>query len=180
MFSERLDDFLVRYLGFFHYRNYVRRMNFCGSEKVLEVGCGGGNLSRFISEELPNGKLVSIDISDYWISKARGRDSLDRTNFKVGKFEEAKLDNFSFNCAIVHYVFHDVPVGERRYFLSCLMDKVKLHGLVYMREPTRKSHGINPDILKKLMIDFGFKEVSFEKKYSLLFRSYCEGIFMKN
>ena len=72
-FAERLDDYFVRYLAYFNYKNYVSRINLQENEKVLEVGCGGGNLSRFLAEKLPQGKLVCIDISEYWIDKSKKR-----------------------------------------------------------------------------------------------------------
>lgn len=60
-FAEKLDDYLVRSLAYFNYKCYANRLNLQGNEQVLEVGCGGGNLSRFLAERLPRGKLTCIE-----------------------------------------------------------------------------------------------------------------------
>ena len=73
IFAEKLDDYFVRCLAYFNYRDYVNRMKLRGDEKVLEVGSGGGNLSRFLAKRLSKGKLICIDNSAYWINKTRNR-----------------------------------------------------------------------------------------------------------
>ena len=66
-FLEKLDDYLVRYLGYFNYKRYSKKLELKGNEKVLELGSGGGNLSRFLTGRLPQGELYCIDISPYWL-----------------------------------------------------------------------------------------------------------------
>ena len=72
-FAEKLDDYFVRYLAYFNYRNYARGLDLRDNERVLEVGSGGGNLSRFLAEKIPDGRLVCLDNSEYWIKKAKKR-----------------------------------------------------------------------------------------------------------
>ena len=80
-FADKLDDLLVRNIAYFNYKSYVKRLALKGNEKVLEIGCGGGNLSRFLAKRLPFGKLVCIDNSKYWIDKAKKRLRNIRKNY---------------------------------------------------------------------------------------------------
>ena len=48
-FAEKLDDYFVKFLVYFNYKSYANRLNLQGNEQVLEVGCGGGNLSSFMN-----------------------------------------------------------------------------------------------------------------------------------
>src|SRR3989344_4636127 len=117
-FAERLDDFLVKYLAYFNYENYVDGMNIGYNNNVLEVGCGGGNLSRFLAQKNPNGKLYCVDVSPYWISKARQRLSeFDNVSFFQGEIKDFK-DEDRFDVAVIHYVLHDIPFSERSESLS--------------------------------------------------------------
>ena len=180
-FLEILDDSLIRYLAYFNYKDYVERINLDGRKKVLEVGSGGGNLSRFISKKLTQGELVCLDISDYWISKAKRR----LRNFQNIRFELTDFLDFnkedSFDIAVIHYVLHDVPHERRKDFMNILDKTLKEEkGRIYIREPTRKSHGIAPHEIKSLMIEKGFLEQESIEGYSFpLKKSVYEGIFQK-
>ena len=90
-FEEKLDDSLVRYIAYSNFKNYVSGINIRNNDNVLEIGCGGGNLSRFLAQKNPNGKLYCVDVSPYWISKARQRLSeFDNVSFFRGEIKDFK------------------------------------------------------------------------------------------
>ncbi|SRR3989344_7434311 len=177
-FGERLDDLLVRYVAYSNFRNYVERMNLKDSDKVLEVGSGGGNLSRFIAQRNPNGKLYCVDTSPYWISKARQRLSeFDNVSFFQGEIKDFK-DEDRFDVAVLHYVLHDIPANERMDSLSAVKKLLKKKGRIYIREPTRKNHGMSSEEIKSLMMQRGFLEKSSKEGYSFPIRGKVyEGVF---
>ena len=177
-FLQKLDDPLVRYLAYSNYKNYVSRMNLQGNERVLEIGCGGGNLSRFLAESLPLGELVCIDISEYWIKKAENR---------LGKFKNIRLQtldilNFNkkdyFNIAVLHYVLHDIPKEKRIDTIKILSESLRGKCRIYIREPIREDHGITSEEIKKLMEQENFLELISKKGYFFPLRGEVyEGVF---
>jgi SAM-dependent methyltransferase len=55
------------------------RMRLSPEDNVLDVGCGAGWLSRLLAEQVPEGRVVGVDISDEMIRRAR-RNSADLEN----------------------------------------------------------------------------------------------------
>lgn len=174
---ERIDDCFVRYLANFNYKNYISQINLNGKEKVLEVGCGGGNLSRFLAEKLPFGELVCIDNSDYWINKARKRlerfDNVELIREDILDFERRSY----FDLVVVHYVLHDLTEKEKA--AEVLKDSLRQKGKIYIREPTRKNHGMASKEIAQLMEGVGLKEIYFKESYLFILRKVCVGVYEK-
>jgi arsenite methyltransferase len=77
------------------------RMRLGPEDNVLDIGCGAGWLARLIAEQVPEGRVVGLDISDEMIRRAR-RNNLDLENamFVVGEAEEIPWDANFFTRAI--------------------------------------------------------------------------------
>jgi len=71
------------------------------TENVLDVGCGAGWLSRRLSELVPEGRVVGMDISDEMVRRARRLSvELDNTMFIVGGVDAIPWDANFFTRAI--------------------------------------------------------------------------------
>lgn len=179
-FGERLDDFLVRYLGYSNYRDYINSLNLKGNKKVLEVGCGGGNLSRFLAKKLFTGRLICIDDSNYWIGVAKSR-LKDFRNIKLKLLDILNLNERGFDIIIIHFVLHDIPKEKRNKLLNVLRVRLKKGGLIFIREPTRKNHGISSKEIDYLMKQGKFSKLSSKERYSFPLRSKIyEAVFQKD
>jgi len=177
-FLEKLDDFLVRNFSYFNYKNYVRRMDLQGNKKVLELGCGSGKLSKFIINKLSNkGSLTCIDNSNYWLSKAKKRlREYKNIEFKLGEITNLNLKD-CYDVTIIHYVLHDINQNNRLRTIKTLKTKLKNNGKIYIREPTRKNHGMPAKEIEDLMLSSDLKKISSKEIYSLPLRSHYIGIF---
>jgi ubiquinone/menaquinone biosynthesis C-methylase UbiE len=77
------------------------RMNLAPDENVLDVGCGAGWLVRLISERVPEGRVVGMDISDEMVRRARKKYvALENTMFVVGDVDAIPWDANFFTHAI--------------------------------------------------------------------------------
>lgn len=179
-FAEKCDDYLIRYLAYFNYNNYVERISLHGNERVLEVGCGGGNLSRFLAGRLPQGKLICIDNSDYWLQKAKDRlKKFGNISFELENILDLN-EEYPFDVVIVHYVLHDIQKEGREKAINILRTNLKDNGLIYIREPARNSHGIPFEEIRSLMIKKDFLEEKSKEGYSFPLRGKIyEGVFRK-
>jgi len=178
--ADRVDDLLVRIIAGFIYKPYVDSLDLKGNEKVLELGCGSGNLSKFVINKLSNkGYLTCIDNSDYWLSKAKIRLSEHKNiEFKLGDITELNL-KACYDIAIIHYILHDINQNNRLKTIKTLKAKLKKNGKIYIREPTRKNHGMSAKEIEDLMSLSGLKKISSKEIYSLLLRSHYVGIFKR-
>jgi ubiquinone/menaquinone biosynthesis C-methylase UbiE len=178
---EKIDDFLVRYFLFSNYGKYVKDIKLKGKERILEVGCGGGNLSRFIVKQLFKGeKLVCIDISSFWLGIAKKRIKKYRNvKFKLEDITNSKLKNSYFDIVVIHYVLHDIPKNKREYVIKIIRRKLKKKGKIYIREPTRKNHGVPFKEIDNLMASNKLKKIYSKNFYHILLRQVYEAVFIK-
>jgi SAM-dependent methyltransferase len=77
------------------------RMCLGPEDNVLDLGCGAGWLARLVAEQVPEGRVVGVDISDEMIRRAR-RNNVDVENamFVVGEAGEIPWDANFFTHAI--------------------------------------------------------------------------------
>jgi len=61
----------------------VGSMELIGDERVLDAGCGTGQVTRELLLRLPNGTVVALDGSTSMIEQARRRLDDDRVEFVV-------------------------------------------------------------------------------------------------
>jgi SAM-dependent methyltransferase len=76
--------------------------------RVLEVGCGPGELAARIQDEL-GAEVVAVDISPRMVELARGR-SVDA---RVGDVQELPFAAGEFDCAVAAWMLYHVPDPER-------------------------------------------------------------------
>jgi SAM-dependent methyltransferase len=95
-------------------------MSLAPDDNVLDVGCGAGWLSRLLSERLPEGRVVGMDISDEMVRRARKKYvALDNTMFVIGSVDEIPWDANFFTHAISvesSYYWPDPARGLREIF----------------------------------------------------------------
>src|SRR5580704_12264812 len=69
------------------------RMRFEPGDNILDLGCGTGWLTRLIAEQVPECRVVGMDISDEMIRRARrNHASLENAMFVVGEVAEIPWD----------------------------------------------------------------------------------------
>src|ERR1700730_13931517 len=69
------------------------RMRLAPEDNVLDLGCGTGWLARLLAEQVPEGRVVGVDISDEMIRRARHNNvDLENAMFVIGEAEEIPWD----------------------------------------------------------------------------------------
>lgn len=80
-------------------------------DKVIDIGCGSGWLSREISKIVKEVEVIGLDISEYSIKKTKQVTKKDKSSdyknltFKVGDAENISYPDDYFNCATSLYSF---------------------------------------------------------------------------
>jgi len=90
------------------------------TDNVLDAGCGAGWLSRLLAEQVPDGRVVGMDISDEMVRRARKNYvDLAHAMFVVGGVDEIPWEGNFFNKAISvesSYYWPDPARGLREIF----------------------------------------------------------------
>src|SRR3979490_2625845 len=95
-------------------------MQLSPQDNVLDVGCGAGWLELLLSERVPDGRVVGMDISDEMVRRARRNYvALENTMFVIGGVNEIPWDANFFTRAISvesAYYWPDPARGLREIF----------------------------------------------------------------
>ena len=147
---------------------YFKTFGLKGNENVLDFGCGGGTGSRCLAKLLnENGHLTCVDISRYWIRKARKRlERYSNVECKRGDIRELDVPDSSFDVISVIHVIHDIAPAERQDTVRTLSRKLKAGGLLFVRERIEKSHGMPVDEIRTILSDAGLKEIEHKETKS--------------
>ncbi len=151
------------------YRAYAESLGLRGDERVVELGSGSGALSRHLARCLGGGgRLTCVDLSATWMAVARRRlRGLDNVAFQVGDAARLGLPQRAFDAAVIHFTLHDVEPEARAPTLQALASALKADGRLFIREPTRESHGIQPEEIRRLMGEAGLHELRGQSARSL-------------
>jgi SAM-dependent methyltransferase len=155
----------------------LEKMQLAPTDNVLDVGCGSGWLSRRISQQVSEGRVVGMDISDEMVRLAR-RNSIDHHNilFVVGEAAEIPWESNFFNHAISvesAYYWPDPaaglkelrrvlrPGGSAWILINYYRDNPYCHQWgALLAVPT---HLLSADEWTQLIHDAGFAHVSHER-----------------
>lgn len=87
-------------------RNLMSKISLQGSEKILDLGCGDGQLTERLSLLVPNGKVLGIDASIGMINTAKKicRDNLDFIHMDINQLHFSNEFNIIFSNAALHWV----------------------------------------------------------------------------
>jgi SAM-dependent methyltransferase len=156
-----LEDKLKGLLGCpLYYGSYFRSFGLRGDEKILDFGCGGGAGSRCLLRLLSGeGRLTCVDISDFWIKRAKRRLSgHPNVDCRSGDIRTLDIPESAFDVIYTIYTIHDIEPSQRQEIIDALSSKIKPGGLFFVREPTKKSHGMAVLEIQTLMSNAGLKE----------------------
>jgi len=168
-FLFSLEDKLKGLLGGpLMYNRYFRTFGLTGNERVLDFGCGGGAGSRCLAKLLSkDGHLTCVDVSRYWIAKARKRlDKYSNVECKSGDIRKLDIPEDSFDVISVFHVLHDIAPEERQSITDRLAKLLNKDGKIFIREPIKESHGMPVQEIRALLSGAGLKELEHKESKS--------------
>lgn len=83
-----------------------------GGGRVLDVGCGTGNLSVCLAQNPNIGAVVGVDFSPIYVDYAKGRDANPRISFDVGDACALAFDDASFDHSLSMLVLQFIPEAQ--------------------------------------------------------------------
>lgn len=170
---EKVNMFLERFLGRTvlnaFYASHVKQMNLNDTDIVMDFGCGTGNSARHMEKYVK--RLVCVDIDKEKLKKAEnalGRyDNVLLIDKPLGDDFSMKIDKI--NVVFVLHDFSDIQLSEITRLFYRILDKA---GKVYVCEPKKETHGIDPKQLKKHFVAAGFRmihEKQYKNKFDMIF-----------
>jgi ubiquinone/menaquinone biosynthesis C-methylase UbiE len=178
--EEELVDYRIR--SRFYHPDYVKTLGLSGSWRVLEFGSGGGCLSRALAKTLSNeGSLTCVDISAYWMEKARKRlRDFPAIEYLQGDITQMAVPENHFDAVIIHFVLHDIEPVSRIDVVSTLARCLRPEGTLFIREPANAWHGMPLAEIRSLMQDAGLRMIHTGCTRSWRRTWCCDGTFKKS
>ena len=142
------------------YSRYAESVSLSGNEAILDFGGGSGALTMHLASRLGDGgSITCLDICPPLIRIAERR-LKKYTNARcfLGPIEKLEADEEPIDVAVFHNALHDVPPEERDETMRVLGRLLKPDATVYLREPTKESHGMRPREIEQLMEKIGMKK----------------------
>ncbi len=153
------------------------RMQLVPDENLLDLGCGAGWLVRLLAEQLPEGRVVGVDVSDEMIARARRRYvDLENVMFVRGEADELPWDaNFFTRVVSVESAYYwPDPARALREIFRVLQEGGSAWLLLnyYRENPHSRQwgdilevpvHHLSAEDWAGLLRDAGFAEVAWER-----------------
>lgn len=180
--SVRLHEFFWLKVMKGYYRKFVESFDLKGDEKVLDFGCGPGSTSKFIAQTLEKrgGELTCLDLSQTWIERAKKHLSkYSDVEYYAEDIRKWGEKNNYFDVVVIHFMLHDIDKSERPEVVRELAKKMKADAKLFIREPTKESHGMRMEEIQELLSESGLKETESKTAKRIIMGSMYTGVFNK-
>lgn len=95
----------------------IARYGLSGNLKILDAGCGTGEISTRLAEMFPQAEILAVDIIDHRIEMARDqyRRLAPRLTFDLQSVYELKAADDTYDLVVCRHVTHSIPYPDRVY-----------------------------------------------------------------
>ncbi len=101
--------------------------------KVLELGCGKAEKTRFVSQNAAS--VLALEVDKVQLAKNQAIHDLPNVRFEYGGAENIPAANASFDIVLMFKSLHHVPVDQMDTAFSEIRRVLKPGGIIYISEP---------------------------------------------
>lgn len=137
------------------YMLLIHELKLMGSEQVLELGSGTGQLSIEIAKRLRDGRVIGLDISEEMVklaSRKAKESGLNNLDFRVGDISNLHVEDETFDICVNSYLIHwirDIPL-----FLQNIRRVLKDGGRLGIISPSTEWYGEIRQAYRKVMENY--------------------------
>ncbi len=100
--------------------------------RVLDLGCGTGNISAKIKKRFPNARITCVDMADKMIKRAQHKlKNYTDISFKLSNFQKLEIDE-QYDAIISSLALHHLENNEAKFkFYEFIYQSLKIGGVFY-------------------------------------------------
>lgn len=127
-------DFEGKFMDFEAYKNKV--MDFCDllpyKARILDVGCGPGNVAKLLAEQDKELEILAIDLSSEMIKRARRNVISPNIQFLVCDIRDMRLEGKEYDAVIASFCLPHLTNEEARKLIKDISLVLVKGGLLYL------------------------------------------------
>lgn len=100
--------------------------------KILDLGCGPGNVAKFLHEADQGFTVIGIDLSEEMIKLARQNVQSSSVIFKVKDLRELEVGEAEYDAIIASFCIVHLDVYETKELLSKISRMLGANGMLYI------------------------------------------------
>lgn len=115
--------------------NKLKKAGLKSNSTILEIGCGIGTLTNYLSKQIPNGKIVGVDISPESVEFARKKYASNKnTSFMVSDMTNFNYEG-KFDIVLFPDVLEHIPVEGHQNIFKTISGLVHNQSMVAINLP---------------------------------------------
>ena len=132
-FDEFASEFADRFMNIDAYRSHFEQ--FCDmlesqQPAILELGCGPGNVTRFLKQRFPESAMMAIDLAPRMIEIAR--QTVEGVNFQVMDVRHIRSLDGQFDGIMCAFCLPFLSQEDTGQLIADCSDKLKDNGILYI------------------------------------------------
>jgi ubiquinone/menaquinone biosynthesis C-methylase UbiE len=110
-----------------------------GRQRILDVACGTGRFLRQLTTALPGHRFDGLDLSPFYIARAREQLAGKAVSLSVGNAEELPFSEGTFDATTSIFLFHELPRRARMNALAEMRRVLAPGGLLVLEDAAQLS-----------------------------------------
>jgi cyclopropane fatty-acyl-phospholipid synthase-like methyltransferase len=132
-FNEHANSYKAKFMEFSNYDTAIE--SFCAmipgsTPRLLEIGCGPGNVTKRIKKHIPNASITALDLADTMLSLAKNTIP-DVTFIKMDARDIHSLTN-TYTAIVASFVTPFFSYKECSAFFKHCSERLDTDGLLYV------------------------------------------------
>jgi trans-aconitate methyltransferase len=133
VFNDFADEYEKRFMDISLYKevmdSLLNRIKCTGNE-LLELGCGPGNITRYLKARMPELKITGIDLSENMIEKARK--NVPDAEFRVMDVRRIKELHHTYDVIIASFCLPFLSYPDFEKMIRDCKDILNNNGILYI------------------------------------------------
>lgn len=151
-----LPDLLSAKISYEHWHRYIFASRFCTQKKVLDIACGEGFGSNFLSTYAES--VLGVDIAPDIIEHAKGKYHQERLNFIVSNAVSVPFESENFDVIVSFETLEHLNREDQNLFMTEMVRVLKKDGIFIISTPDRKVYSDDPGYSNPFHLSEFYKE----------------------
>lgn len=151
-----LPELLSAKISYEHWHRYIFASRFCTQKKVLDIACGEGFGSNFLSRHAES--VQGVDIAPDIVEHAKRKYQHERLNFTVSNAVSVPFEDESFDVVVSFETLEHLSGEDQHLFIKEMVRVMKEEGILIISTPNKKVYSDDANYANPFHLSEFYKE----------------------